>query len=251
MPVSSQDHRRARLSGRAAHQYPDDPDHLRWLTDELLPHPEGGFPLLTAPAGRCLMGTSFGAVAHCRRRSGSLAHAGRCCCRPDHFLYPIPMWGLAKGPCSTPSCASMITTVPTLYARTSCLLGHQASRGAAQPGTSYFDPRRVEFTVHRGLAVQLEQLANTRSKLFPGRSAPPPVVCSSSISCQARATAALRRVRLDQLRHAAVHLEELRLGASTPRSSSSRTRVSTCSSSSSESRSRPRGAPGPASSNCP
>jgi enterochelin esterase-like enzyme len=44
-------------------EYPDDPDHARWITCELLPLLERRFPLVAAPAGRCLMGTSFGAVA--------------------------------------------------------------------------------------------------------------------------------------------------------------------------------------------
>jgi enterochelin esterase-like enzyme len=44
-------------------EYPDDPDHAQWITRELLPRLEREFPLLAAPSGRCLMGTSFGAVA--------------------------------------------------------------------------------------------------------------------------------------------------------------------------------------------
>jgi enterochelin esterase-like enzyme len=49
--------------GERLTEYPDDPDHAQWITRELLPRLEGEFPLLAAPSGRCLMGTSFGAVA--------------------------------------------------------------------------------------------------------------------------------------------------------------------------------------------
>jgi enterochelin esterase-like enzyme len=44
-------------------EYPNDPDHAKWISRELLPQLEKDFPLLAAPPGRCLMGTSFGAVA--------------------------------------------------------------------------------------------------------------------------------------------------------------------------------------------
>jgi enterochelin esterase-like enzyme len=49
--------------GERLTEYPDDPDHAQWITRELLPRLETEFPLLAAPSGRCLMGTSFGAVA--------------------------------------------------------------------------------------------------------------------------------------------------------------------------------------------
>jgi enterochelin esterase-like enzyme len=49
--------------GERLTEYPDDPDHAQWITRELLPRLEREFPLLAAPSGRCLMGTSFGAVA--------------------------------------------------------------------------------------------------------------------------------------------------------------------------------------------
>ena len=44
-------------------EYPDDPAHERFITKELVPKLEDEFPLLARPAGRCLMGSSFGAVA--------------------------------------------------------------------------------------------------------------------------------------------------------------------------------------------
>jgi enterochelin esterase family protein len=49
--------------GERLTEYPDNPDHAQWITRELVPRLEREFPLLTAPSGRCLMGTSFGAVA--------------------------------------------------------------------------------------------------------------------------------------------------------------------------------------------
>jgi enterochelin esterase-like enzyme len=49
--------------GERLSEYPDNPDHAKWITCELLPLLEKRFPLLTQPDGRCLMGTSFGAVA--------------------------------------------------------------------------------------------------------------------------------------------------------------------------------------------
>jgi enterochelin esterase-like enzyme len=49
--------------GERLTEYPDDPDHGQWITRELVPRLEREFPLLAAPSGRCLMGTSFGAVA--------------------------------------------------------------------------------------------------------------------------------------------------------------------------------------------
>jgi enterochelin esterase family protein len=44
-------------------EYADSTSHARFVTGELLPHLERRFPLAGAPAGRCLMGASFGAVA--------------------------------------------------------------------------------------------------------------------------------------------------------------------------------------------
>lgn len=44
-------------------EYPDNPTHARFLTDELVPELENRFPLSADPARRGLMGASFGAVA--------------------------------------------------------------------------------------------------------------------------------------------------------------------------------------------
>ena len=44
-------------------EYPDHAPHARFLTKELVPHLEAEFPLHSRPSARCLMGSSFGAVA--------------------------------------------------------------------------------------------------------------------------------------------------------------------------------------------
>jgi enterochelin esterase-like enzyme len=44
-------------------EYADSTAHARFVHDELLPYLERRFPLVAQPAGRCLMGASFGAVA--------------------------------------------------------------------------------------------------------------------------------------------------------------------------------------------
>ena len=44
-------------------EYANSTAHARFLTDELVPHLEAEFPLAGGPSGRCLLGSSFGAVA--------------------------------------------------------------------------------------------------------------------------------------------------------------------------------------------
>jgi enterochelin esterase family protein len=44
-------------------EYADDPRHARFLSEELVPALEADLPLVASPAGRGLMGASFGAVA--------------------------------------------------------------------------------------------------------------------------------------------------------------------------------------------
>ena len=44
-------------------EYANDLGHAKFVTEELVPHLAGRFPLLDRPQGRCLMGASFGAVA--------------------------------------------------------------------------------------------------------------------------------------------------------------------------------------------
>jgi len=50
-------------AGERLDEYPDDPRHARFLSDELMPLIEETFPLRPEPAARGLMGASFGAVA--------------------------------------------------------------------------------------------------------------------------------------------------------------------------------------------
>jgi enterochelin esterase family protein len=44
-------------------EYPNSSAHARWVARELVPELETRYPLVGEPAGRCLMGSSFGAVA--------------------------------------------------------------------------------------------------------------------------------------------------------------------------------------------
>jgi enterochelin esterase-like enzyme len=44
-------------------EYANSAAHARFVTKELVPQLEAEFPLVGTPAGRCLMGSSFGAVA--------------------------------------------------------------------------------------------------------------------------------------------------------------------------------------------
>ena len=49
--------------GERLTEYPNSGPHARWITRELVPQLEERFPLVAQPSGRCLMGSSFGAVA--------------------------------------------------------------------------------------------------------------------------------------------------------------------------------------------
>jgi enterochelin esterase family protein len=49
--------------GDRLREYGADERHARYLTEELVPALENELPLMASPAGRCLMGASFGAVA--------------------------------------------------------------------------------------------------------------------------------------------------------------------------------------------
>jgi enterochelin esterase-like enzyme len=49
--------------GERLTEYADSPAHARFLADELLPRLEADLPLDRRPSGRCLLGSSFGAVA--------------------------------------------------------------------------------------------------------------------------------------------------------------------------------------------
>jgi enterochelin esterase family protein len=81
-------------------EYADDPRHAEHLTAELVPALERELPLEGTPAGRCLVGASFGAVASLSAawrapgffgrlllQSGSFAGAGSGCRRR-----PEPLW---------------------------------------------------------------------------------------------------------------------------------------------------------------
>jgi enterochelin esterase-like enzyme len=49
--------------GQRLVEYPDDPRHVAFVADQLLPWVEAQYPTYGQPAMRCLMGASFGAVA--------------------------------------------------------------------------------------------------------------------------------------------------------------------------------------------
>jgi hypothetical protein len=100
-------------------EYPDDPDHARWITCELLPLLERRFPLLAAPAGRCLMGTSFGAVAALSTAVRFPGTYDSLLLQSGSFLYSDPGCGTARGGTSVRWCASLIITAPIPYARRS------------------------------------------------------------------------------------------------------------------------------------
>jgi enterochelin esterase family protein len=76
--------------GERLTEYPNDPDHARWLTHELLPDLEKRFPLLSEPRGRCLMGTSFGAVAALSTAVRFPGTYGSLLLQSGSFLYSDP-----------------------------------------------------------------------------------------------------------------------------------------------------------------
>lgn len=49
--------------GDRLNEYPNNAAHARFIAHELVPELERRFPLIAQPSGRCLMGSSFGAVA--------------------------------------------------------------------------------------------------------------------------------------------------------------------------------------------
>jgi enterochelin esterase-like enzyme len=76
--------------GERLTEYPDDLDHAEWLTCELLPELEKRFPLLATPAARCLMGTSFGAVAALSTAVRFPRSYGSLLLQSGSFLYSDP-----------------------------------------------------------------------------------------------------------------------------------------------------------------
>jgi enterochelin esterase-like enzyme len=76
--------------GERLTEYPDDPDHAQWITGELLPDLERQFPLLAEPNGRCLMGTSFGAVSALSTAVRFPGTYGSLLLQSGSFLYSDP-----------------------------------------------------------------------------------------------------------------------------------------------------------------
>jgi enterochelin esterase-like enzyme len=95
--------------GERLAEYADDPRHATHLSSELVPALEASYPLAATPAGRCLMGASFGAVASLSAawrspdqfgrllfQSGSFAGAGEGCRRrPEPLWRPVRKFVLA------------------------------------------------------------------------------------------------------------------------------------------------------------
>jgi len=71
-------------------EYPNDPDHARWISCELLRRLENEFPLQSAPTGRCLLGTSFGAVAALSTAVRFPGTYGSLLLQSGSFLYSNP-----------------------------------------------------------------------------------------------------------------------------------------------------------------
>jgi enterochelin esterase-like enzyme len=83
-------------------EYPDDPDHARWISCELLPHLEFEFPLQSVPTGRCLLGTSFGAVAALSTAVRFPDTFGSLLLQSGSFLYSNPAVWHGEGSVFTP-----------------------------------------------------------------------------------------------------------------------------------------------------
>ncbi|HJZ88431.1 MAG TPA: alpha/beta hydrolase-fold protein [Polyangia bacterium] len=83
-------------------EYADDPRHARFLTEELLPHLERTLPLAGRPAGRCLMGASFGAVAALSAAFRSPGFYGRLLLQSGSFAFTDIGPGNHRGPVFEP-----------------------------------------------------------------------------------------------------------------------------------------------------
>jgi enterochelin esterase-like enzyme len=68
-------------------EYADDPRHARFLGEELLPFVESRLPVSTEPAGRCLMGASFGAVASLAAATRDPGRYGRLLLQSGSFAW--------------------------------------------------------------------------------------------------------------------------------------------------------------------
>jgi enterochelin esterase family protein len=83
--------------GERLTEYPDDPDHAEWITCELLPELERRLPLVGTSDGRCLMGTSFGAVAALSTAVRFPGTYGSLLLQSGSFLYSDPDVWHAEG----------------------------------------------------------------------------------------------------------------------------------------------------------
>ena len=94
-------------------EYADSTAHARFVTGELLPHLERRYRLAGQPAGRCLMGASFGAVAVAVHRVPAPGHVRVAAAAVRLVrLHRHRHRARRRTRSSTPSCASPTATVP-------------------------------------------------------------------------------------------------------------------------------------------
>jgi enterochelin esterase family protein len=68
-------------------EYAADPRHARFVTEEVVPLIESRLPLLGTPAGRCLMGASFGAIASLATAFATPGFYGRLLLQSGSFAF--------------------------------------------------------------------------------------------------------------------------------------------------------------------
>jgi enterochelin esterase family protein len=79
-------------------EYADDPRHARFVADELLPFVGSTLPVRDDPAGRCLMGASFGAVASLAAAAARPALYGRLLLQSGSFAWSSNGCSSRRGP---------------------------------------------------------------------------------------------------------------------------------------------------------
>jgi enterochelin esterase family protein len=79
-------------------EYADDPRHATFLGQDLLPFIESRLPVATDPAGRCLMGASFGAVASLSAAAREPGKYGRLLLQSGSFAWSSNGCSARRGP---------------------------------------------------------------------------------------------------------------------------------------------------------
>ncbi len=83
-------------------EYADDARHARFVTEEVFPELESKLPLIKKPAGRCLMGASFGAVAALSTAVRYPGFYGRLLLQSGSFAFSDIGWQNKRGPVFDP-----------------------------------------------------------------------------------------------------------------------------------------------------